>query len=229
MSTTSDPVLVPTAEAARVLGVTRRRVIELAAAEPDFPAGQALPTGGHGWSRGAIERWAATHPDRGPLQPGYDPPGVGWFSRGLRKVLQLAGAEAGALQQRQADPGHLLLALAHPDCPGAARAVLASFGITIDLLRAAHQDTPADSNGPRGDFVSPSQAVRSLLERAQLEAVLLADAEPSGEHALLALATQEAEQGGRFGVGGEAVDDGALVFVPVRIPRGSRVRTFRRS
>jgi hypothetical protein len=205
---TTDPVLVPTAEAARALGVTRRRVIELAAAEPDFPPGQALPTGGHSWPRAAIERWAAAHPDRGPRHPGDDPPRAGRLPRDLLKVLQLAAAEAGALHRRQAEPEHLLLALARPDCPGAAEAVLASFGVTVDLLRAAHRD-PGPPAGPGelgGGLVSPSQAVRSLLERAQLEAVLLADAEPSGEHALLALAARQAEHGGSVGVSGHRAD-----------------------
>jgi hypothetical protein len=46
MTSTTDPQLVTTAEAARLLGVTRQRVLELAAVAADFPPGQPTPTGG---------------------------------------------------------------------------------------------------------------------------------------------------------------------------------------
>ena len=46
--------LLSAAEAARIQGVTRRRVVELAAADPAFPASQPTPAGGHNWPRVAV-------------------------------------------------------------------------------------------------------------------------------------------------------------------------------
>ena len=45
MTSTSDSHLVTAAEAARVLGVTRGRVVELAASAVGFPAAQATASG----------------------------------------------------------------------------------------------------------------------------------------------------------------------------------------
>jgi len=52
------------AEVARLLGISRRRVAELASAA-DFPASE-LDAGGHRvWPRRAVEAWAVGHRDRG--------------------------------------------------------------------------------------------------------------------------------------------------------------------
>jgi hypothetical protein len=62
MISTVDPQLVTAAEAARLLGVNRRRVLELATSAPDFPSAQPTTTGGHVWPRPAVHAWAAAHP-----------------------------------------------------------------------------------------------------------------------------------------------------------------------
>jgi hypothetical protein len=113
--------LLSAADAARILGVTRRRVVELAAADPAFPASQPTPAGGHSWRRVAVQAWAAANPDRGPLHRGPELPLVGGRSPQVWKVANLAGAEAQALNHTWIGPEHLLAALVHPDCPGAAR------------------------------------------------------------------------------------------------------------
>jgi ATP-dependent Clp protease ATP-binding subunit ClpC len=103
------------------------------------------------------------------------------------KVRDLAAAEARALNHDWVGLEHLFIALAHPDCPGAAPAVLASFGITPEQLRAAIMAGQGDPFEPGTGWITPSPAAQSVLERANLEAVLLADAEVSSEHVLLAL------------------------------------------
>jgi predicted DNA-binding transcriptional regulator AlpA len=176
-----------TAEVACVLGVSRQRVLELAAADPAFPRSQPTARGGHGWSRAAVLAWAATAPDLGPVQHGPTLPPVGRLAPQVWKVRDLAAAEARALNHDWVGPEHLLVALAHPECPEAAPAVLASFGITPGQLRAAIIAGHGDPFEPGTGWITPSPATRSVLERAHLEAVLLADAEVTSEHVLLAL------------------------------------------
>jgi hypothetical protein len=80
--------------------------------------------------------------------------------------------------------------LVHPDCPGAARAVLASLGVTVEGLRQARERSFVDPFEPGSGWKQVSPAFQLVLERATLEAVLLADAEVTSEHVLLALASQ---------------------------------------
>lgn len=181
------------ADAARILGVTRQRLIELATADPQFPASQPSPGGGRAWMRAAVEAWAAAHPDRGPLHRAPDLPRVGGRSPQVRKVADLAGAAAQALHHDWIGPEHLLDALVHPGCPGAARAVLASLGITAEELRQARERSFVDPYEPGSGWKKVTTTVQLLLERAHLEAVLLADAEVTSEHVLLALASHWAD------------------------------------
>jgi hypothetical protein len=181
------------ADAARILGVTRQWVVELAAADPGFPASQPSPDGGRAWRRAAVEAWAAAYPDRGPLHRAPDLPRVGGRSPQVRKVADLAGAEARALHHDWIGPDHLLAALVHPDCPGAARAVLASLGVTAERLRQARERSFVDAFEPGSGWRKASPAFQLVLERAHLEAVLLADAEVTSEHVLLALASHWAD------------------------------------
>lgn len=181
--------LVSAAGAARILGISRGRVIELATSDPEFPASQPSPAGGRAWPRAAIQAWAAAHPDRGPLHRGPTLPEVGGRSPQVWKVADLAGAEAQALHHTWIGPDHLLGALVHPDCPGAARAVLESLGVTAERLRQARERSFVDPFEPGSGWKKASPAFQLVLERANLEAVLLADAEVSSEHVLLALAS----------------------------------------
>jgi Clp amino terminal domain, pathogenicity island component len=179
-----------TAEAARILGVSRGRVVELATSDPGFPPSQPSPAGGRAWPRVAVESWAAAHPDREPLHRGPSLPEVGGRSPAVWKVANLAGEEAQARNHTWIGPEHLLAALVHPDCPGAARAVLASLGVTAERLRQAHERSFIDPYEPGSGWKTVNPAFQLVLERANLEAVLLADAEVTSEHVLLALASQ---------------------------------------
>jgi Clp amino terminal domain, pathogenicity island component len=181
--------LLSAAEAARILGVTRGRVVELATSDPGFPPPQPSPAGGRAWPRVAVEAWAAAHPDRGPLHRGPSVPEVGGRSAAVWKVANLAGEEAQAYNHTWIGLEHLLAALVHPDCPGAARAVLASLGVTAERLRQARERSFIDPFEPGSGWKKVNTAFQLVLERANLEAVLLADAEVTSEHVLLALAS----------------------------------------
>jgi hypothetical protein len=181
--------LLSAAEAARILGVTRGRAVELATSDPGFPPSQPSPAGGRAWPRVAVEAWAAAHPDRGPLHRGPSVPEVGGRSPQVWKVANLAGEEAQASNHTWIGLDHLLSALVHPDCPGAARAVLASLGVTAERLRQARERSFIDPFEPGSGWKQVSPAFQLVLERANLEAVLLADVEVTSEHVLLALAS----------------------------------------
>lgn len=189
MTSTGDPELITTADAARMLSVPRGRVLELAAAAPDFPAADIHPGGGWAWPRQALEAWAAAHPDRGPLSRG---PRIGPLDSWLQypqidELFQLALQEAQALHHRSIVEDHLLVALLHPGSPGQARAVLRSLGITLERLRQALLAAGGDRYEPGLDMVWFHPDVRLLLERANLEAVLLNDSEVASEHLLLSM------------------------------------------
>src|SRR5215213_1718290 len=128
MTSTSDPQLVTAAEAARLLGITRQRVLELAAST-DFPPAEHTATGGRVWSRVAVQAWGATHPDPGPVFTGPDLPPDGGHPPQIWAVINRAASEAQELNHPWIGDDHLVLGLLHPDCPGAARPVLESFGI----------------------------------------------------------------------------------------------------
>jgi predicted DNA-binding transcriptional regulator AlpA len=184
---TSSTQLVTAAEAARILGVTRSRVIVLTGSEPDFPPAEPTAAGGRRWPRAAVEAWAAAHPDRGPLHPGVEILPIGQWPWQVQAVVDLAHQEARALHHPWVGDEHLWLALLHPDCPGAARAVLESFGVTAAPLREAWVASMGDPYEPHHRGVLFAAGQQPVLERANLEALALADAEVASEHVLLAL------------------------------------------
>ena len=178
--------LLTTAEAARLLGITRRQVLDLAAAHPQFPPSQAAVTGGRAWPRAGIQAWAAIHPSTDPVFTGPKVPPVPDWPPQVRQVMSFAAKESFALNHHWDDLDHLVLGMLHPDCPGAARAVLESFGARVEPLRQALVDSLGDPfDKATGAEVPP--ATQIVLERANLEAARLADAEVSSEHVLLAL------------------------------------------
>jgi hypothetical protein len=187
MTSPTDLQLVTAAEAARLLGVTRQRVLEQAASAVDFPAAELTPTGGRTWPRAAVQAWAAAHPDLGPVFTGPDVPADHGRTRQVWAVLNLASSEAQALNHPWIGPDHLGLAMLHPDCPGAARAVLESFGARLERLRQAFVDSMGDPYDTPMTHRKVPPATQLALERANLEAAWLADAEVTSEHVLLAL------------------------------------------
>ena len=166
--------LVGAAEVARILGVSRQRVTQLAAEAADFPPSQAVIGAGRTWDRNTIERWAASHPDRGAT---YRPPRlapVGTMSRCLGQISRLAADEARLLNHDWVGADHLLLAILHRDCPGAAREVLASFNVSYEEVRKAFIDSMGDpfEDGSQG-WVTMPPATQLYFERANLKAVEL--------------------------------------------------------
>jgi hypothetical protein len=193
-----EPEPITTADAARVLGIARRQVVDLVSMAPDFPAPAeaAGPGGGRLWRRTQLEAWAAAHPDRGPAEAEPPLPEVGGRSPQVRKVLDLAVAVVRARHHPVVSPNDLLDGLVHADCPGAARQVLASFGITAEQRRRDRErdrergGADVDAHEPGPGRVSLPPATQLVLERAHLEAVRLADTEVTSEHVLLALASR---------------------------------------
>jgi hypothetical protein len=189
MTATISPQLVTAAEAARLLGVTRQRVLELADAT-DFPPSQPTPTGGRVWPRAAVQTWATAHPDPGPVYTGPELPPLFDHPRQLERVIDRASDEAWALNHDSIDLDHLLLGMLHSRCPGAARAVLESFGVRAEVLRQAFIDSMGDPYDTKPRTVRYAEPTQRALERANLEAARLADAEVTSEHVLLALASR---------------------------------------
>jgi predicted DNA-binding transcriptional regulator AlpA len=187
MTSTGDPQLVAAAEVARLLGVSRQRVLELAASTADFPRGERTSTGGRVWPRVAVQAWAATHPEQGPVFTGPDVPPDGGHPPQVWAVKNRAASEANKLNHPWIGDDHLLLGMLHPDCPGAARTVLESFGIRPGPFRQAFIASMGDPWEAKPTHTTLSPATQLVLERANLEAARLADAEVASEHVLLAL------------------------------------------
>lgn len=187
MTSTTDPQLVTAAEAARLLGVTRQRVMELAAPGADFPPAVRTSTGGRVWPRADMQAWAATHPDQRPVFTGPDVPSDGGHPPQIWKVTNHAAGEAQELNHPWIGDDHLVLGMLHPDCPGAARTVLESFGIRPEPFRRAFIASMGDPWDAKPTHTALSPAAQLVLERANLEAARLADAEVASEHVLLAL------------------------------------------
>ncbi|TMK38172.1 MAG: helix-turn-helix domain-containing protein [Actinobacteria bacterium] len=59
-----DGELLGTAEAARLLGVSRQRVNQMIVEVPDFPAAEAHLSAGRVWRAALVKEWMEAHPDR---------------------------------------------------------------------------------------------------------------------------------------------------------------------
>lgn len=188
--------LVDAAEVARILGVSRQGVARLAAEADDFPSPHAVLGRSRIWNRNAVEVWATSHSDRGPRykMPASTQPGK--MPRSLWQISRLAGDEARQLHHNWVGPDHLLLALLHPECPGTARQVLASFEVSLEQARHSFIESmgdPFEESSHAWATVPP--ATQLLLERANLKAVELRDEEVTSQHVLLALIDRWGEDG----------------------------------
>ncbi len=177
-----------TAEVGRRLGVTRRRAASFAAWTPDFPAPVTPISEERLFDRRAVDAWAATHPVRDRLwkRPKLPPPGE--MAPSLHRISNAAATRSAELNHHWIGDVHLLLALLHPDCPGAARPALEAFGLAFEAVRRSfveRLDRTFDT-APSGQ--SYDSGMQRILEQAHLEALELQDDEVDSEHALLALA-----------------------------------------
>jgi len=129
-------------------------------------------------------------------------------------VLALARGHAQRLRRSAVEPEHLLLAIADAG-EGAALSVLASLGVSRDLLRGAVlcRAEPGDQWPGRPVDLSPPAA--AALTRAEKEAEVLAQQRVGTEHLLLALA---ADGIGAQVLDGLGVEEGRL-RAAVRRPR----------
>ena len=175
-------------EVARVLGTSRRAVVQLALSRPDFPAAvSAADNARRRWSRSEVLGWAARQPE---LAPGWNAPTLsapGDLTNRTRHILDIAARESSALNHDFVGDVHVLLALFDRDCPGAAREALTSSGARLDeLCEAVIAQLGKPEQAPVHGRLLDRQT-STLLERATLEAVELRDETVSSEHVLLAL------------------------------------------
>ncbi|HUP68376.1 MAG TPA: Clp protease N-terminal domain-containing protein [Acidimicrobiales bacterium] len=179
--------LVGAAEVAAILGVSRQRVAQLVTSTLDFPLPEVELSAGRIWAREAIERWAAYHAERGPRARGITVPAAGQWPPAVQTVADIASQQASDLNHHWLGIDHVLLALLHPDCPGLARAVLESFGLTLEDCRAALAASMGDPFEPHNRGLTVAPATQLLFDAAKLKAVELHDEEVASEHVLLAL------------------------------------------
>ncbi len=172
-----SPELVSAAEVARILGVSRQRVARLPRVSRVNGSGA-----GPASKPGPLCTRTAAHAARDRSFPTGEP------APGLGQVLALAGAQARELNHQWIGDVHLLLALLHPECPGAARRVLRSFGVSLEEVRRAYVDSMGDPFEPSTEWPGTTVHDHALFERAILKAVELRDEEINSEHLLLALA-----------------------------------------
>ena len=111
--------------------------------------------GGHSSHPGAV----FTGPD---VPPDYGHPPQIWA------VMNRAASEARELNHPWIGDDHLVLGILHPDCPGAARRVLESFGIRPEPFRQAFIASMGDPWDPKPTHTTLSPATQLVLERANL-------------------------------------------------------------
>lgn len=176
------------AELARVLGVSRREAVQLAFSAADFPPSEVASEGYRVWPRRLVEAWAAAHPEREAGYKGLKPQTAAGLTPRADEVLRLARARAEELNHDGVAPDHLLLALLHPDCPGAARQVLESLGADLEETRRLLVESMGDPFEAHGRALATAPATHLALDRARQKALELEDDEVTSEHVLLALA-----------------------------------------
>lgn len=170
--------LVGAAEAAKILGVTRQRVAQLAVTA-GFPQPEVELSGGRIWSRHAIERWAVDNQrDRGSERT----PDASEFLLG--QIERLAGAEAEGAGSGWVGVEHAVVAMLHPDAPGVAGEALAAFGLSLDDARATLRQV---AGGQHDGFRPVTPSLMKCVERARRLALELSDPEASSHHLLLAI------------------------------------------
>lgn len=171
-----------------MLGMSRRQVVRLAEGSRGFPHSLRPTSEGRLFDRRAVVAWAALHPDRGSVWERRSLPPLGEMAPSVQRVRRLAATQSAQLNHHWIGDVHLLLALLHPDCSGAARAALEAFGLGFEDVRRSFVErlgrtfdaTPAGQTYHTG--------TQRHLEQANLVALELQDDEVDSEHVLLALA-----------------------------------------
>jgi hypothetical protein len=173
-------------EVARMLGVSRRRVLELNAL-PGFPHGRLGSAGYLLWSPDLLLRWALRDPDHERRGPAAKLPVLDRVAPSAEAVLPLAHAEARALNDTGVGTNHLLLGLLRSECSGSARSVLDSLGFDLETARAALVESYGDPFEPHDRELQVSLAARFALAQANTAARSLQDEHVASEHVLLSV------------------------------------------
>lgn len=139
---------------------------------------------------GPLPRPAAPGAATPPAITNRDVPHGPWPRNQRPSAPDLARPCTAPRRSDSVDLDHLVLGMLHPKCPGAARAVLESFGVRAEVLRQAFIDSMGDPYDTKPRSVRHAEPTQRALERANLEAARLADAEVTSEHVLLALTSR---------------------------------------
>lgn len=208
--------LVGASEVARILGVSRQRVAQLATSD-GFPRPEAELSCGRIWTRQSIDDWSAIHSDREiRFRSDYKIGSVA-LPAALEEVRSLSVKQALGLRHRWIGPEHILLALLQPTCPGRAREVLESLGIDGPSMHRVIVNLHGDP------FLSPvsgsmlSRSAELILETARRKAVEAGDDVATSEHVLLALTDQWERQAGTGLLSARGLDPSIVIERVLRL------------
>lgn len=179
--------LVGSAEVAKMLGVSRQRVNQLADSYADFPRPQALLAAGRIWSRNSVETWIAAHPERHPRTREEEDFSVDELNSAARRVLIKADQEARKLLHAYKGTEHLLLGIVS-DRGGEASKALRASGVTVGGARREVQELIGRGNNfvdwPELPF---SPRAKKVLIGAARRLSVIGQASAGPEHLLLSI------------------------------------------
>lgn len=137
-----------------------------------------------------VEGWAVG--DRDLARRGKPPalPVFGPLAAQAKRVLDLARREASELNHHWVGLEHLLLAMLRTDCPGSARDVLESLGLSAVELRESFVEGMGDPFEPPAAEIAEWDEPQLTLRRASTVACRLRDEVVGTEHVLIAAAEE---------------------------------------
>jgi len=185
------------AEIARLLGVSRQRVDQLARAYPDFPKPEAELAAGRIWSTADIEAWLATHPDRAPGRAGGPSISFDRLTDRARQVFVIAQRQAQALGHRYVGAEHLVLGL-REEGEGRAAQALKAAGLDLDEARAVLGRLVPAASDPATEPLAFSLSAHRGLHEAESAASELGHNYLGTEHVLLGVLRDETGLGCRL-------------------------------
>lgn len=209
------------AQAGRILGVSRQRAYELASVTLRFLTEVTTPTGYRVWPRHFVEEHLGVL-DR--KQRGQRPnlPVLEGLPPAAQHVLELARLEARQLNHHWVSVDHLLIAMLSPRCPGSARDVLESLGLSEHELRQSYVRSMGDPFAPLASDTQPPSEPSLDLHRASYEAYDLQDEVVASEHVLIAAArAAEADHLGPLvfrGIAADTIRDRVLAVTEGTVP-----------
>lgn len=186
--------LLGVAEVAALLGVSRQRVDQLAAAHPDFPQPEAELAAGRIWSRAAIEGWSAA---QGPRRPGRRSELLDRLTDRARRALALAQEEARTLNHNYLGCEHLVLGLTR-EPEGLASRALAGFDLGVEKARSTLAEILAPGPASPGSELTFTPRLRRAFREAEASALELSHNYLGTEHLLLGVLREGSNVGCRL-------------------------------